>query len=276
MTGKQLLNALSVDLEDWYEAEAFAHDRRLHASRVVPVTMEVLDLFDEFEAKATFFVLGHVAELHPNLIKDVAARGHEIGTHGWSHRLLYEMGPDLFAEELDRSKKLCEDLSGKAVLGHRAACWSITNDSLWALDILLERGFAYDSSIFPTKNFLYGIPDAPRFAHRRENGLLEIPPSTIKLLGRTMPIAGGFFLRALPGWMMRNGIKKLNADGEPAVIYTHPWEFDPKQPRDLAISRTDRVIHYWNLRSTMGKFRKLLTEFRFGRMDEVFSELLQS
>lgn len=272
-----VINCLTVDLEDWYQTHLTSREDvdRLE-DRVEYATYQLLELFDKYNAKATFFTLGWIAESKPGLIMELIDCGHEIATHGWSHRLVYKLGPKKFAEELSRSRKALEDVTSQPVIGHRAACWSVTEESRWALDILQEQGFAYDSSIFPTKNYLYGIPDAPRRAWRHDNGLLEIPPSTLRKFGRNLPIAGGFYLRTLPCWVLRYGIRSLNRDNEPAIIYIHPWEFDVKQPRNLDLPRLDKFIHYNGLKTTEPKFHKLLSEFNFDRIDRVFADHLKT
>jgi len=272
----EIVNCLTIDLEDWYQTHLTTRQEIFHyEDRVERATHHVLNMLDEYGARATFFVVGFIAKKKPHLIEEVAARGHEIATHGWSHRLIYELGPKKFSDELDRSRKICEDIIGQEVIGHRGACWSITEDSLWALDILSEQNFIYDSSIFPTKNYLFGIPGAPRHAWHYQNQLLEIPPSTLRWAGRTVPIAGGFFLRILPSYMIRYGIRRLNREGYPAVVYFHPWEFDLTQPRNLNIPTLDKLIHYQGLGTAERKFRSLLTEFQFKPINQVFLKLFK-
>ena len=266
------MNALTVDLEDWYQGNEYIlpSDAHRYENRIEIGTRKLLHLLAESGAQATFFILGHIAEKNSALIRSIADAGHEIATRGYSHQLIYRQKPSEFEAELRRAKQACEDIVGHPIIGHRASNWSITRSSLWALDILRNYGFLYDSSIFPARTYLYGIPDAPRFAHHLENGLLEIPPSTLKWGGRRIPFSGGFFLRVFPLRFLRWAIRQINAEGHPAVIYVHPWELDVGQPRSLDIPLKNRFIHYAGLRSTEGKLRSLLSLYSFGRMDRVF------
>lgn len=268
-------NALTIDVEDYYQVSAFESvvrydDWPRFESRVERNTRRILELLDQAGVKATFFVLGWVAERHPELVRAIRDRGHEIGSHGYAHQRITTQTPEQFREETRRSKQLLEDAVGCPVIGYRAASYSITKKSLWALDILREEGFRYDSSIFPVRHDRYGIPGYERFCHRlRRNGgedLIEFPISTVKLAGVNIPIAGGGYLRIFPYSLIRWGIRRINMqEKQPAVIYLHPWELDPDQPR-LRGSWLSRFRHYHHLEKTETRFRRLLTDFRFETM----------
>jgi polysaccharide deacetylase family protein (PEP-CTERM system associated) len=239
-------------------------------------TRRLLALLDEFGVKATFFVLGWVAEREPGLIREIQAKGHEIASHGYGHELIYHIGSERFREDVRRSKGILEGITGLAVRGYRAPSYSITPRSLWALDILLEEGFSYDSSIFPVHHDTYGMPDAPRFpyTHERAGGRLrEFPLTTLPIrLARwqyNLPIAGGGYLRLFPVALIRHGIERINRmEQKPAVLYLHPWEIDPGQPR-IRAGWKSRFRHYNNLARTEGKLRHLLETLEFGTMAEV-------
>ena len=266
-------NALTVDVEDYFHVAALAPNIHRDSwtsreSRVVGNTQRLLAIFEEFDVRGTFFVLGWVAERYPQLIRDIAASGHEIACHGFSHRLVYEQSPQEFREEALRSKNLLEDISGSAVLGYRAASYSIVRDSLWALDILVELGFVYDSSIFPVRHDRYGIPNAERVPHRlttpNKKIIVEWPLSTAKALGFRLPVAGGGYFRLLPYWLTHWGLSSINRrERRPFIFYLHPWEIDPGQPR-VAASRLSQFRHYTNLGKCEERLRRLLGEFRFG------------
>jgi polysaccharide deacetylase family protein (PEP-CTERM system associated) len=228
----------------------------------------LLAIFEQFDVRGTFFVLGWVAERYPQLVRDIAARGHEIACHGFSHQLVYEQSPEVFYEETARSKNLLEQITGSAVLGYRAANYSIVRESLWALDILAELGFVYDSSIFPVRHDRYGIPDAERAPHRMStpNGksIVEWPLATASILGWRLPVAGGGYFRLLPYWLSRWGLASINRrESRPFIFYLHPWEIDPEQPR-VSASWLSRFRHYTNLDKSQDRLQALLREFRFG------------
>ncbi|HEV8439989.1 MAG TPA: XrtA system polysaccharide deacetylase [Methylomirabilota bacterium] len=271
-------NAFSVDVEDWYQVSDFeeavgfeAWDR--YESRVVRNTERVLALLDEYGVKGTFFVLTWNAERHPELVRRIAEAGHEIATHGYRHRLIYEQTPAEFRDDVLRSKKILEDAVGLPVLGYRAPSFSLTQASLWALDILLESGFRYDSSIFPVSDRLYGIPDARRFPFviRADGGrtLVEFPMSTARAAGRNWPLGGGAYLRLFPYPYMRWGIRRVNREGQPALVYVHPWELDPGQPRLKVGGKRGLSTHYINLHRTEAKLRRLLHDFSFAPARDV-------
>lgn len=272
---RQIVNAMTVDVEDYFHVSAFASalDRSnwdAFESRVERNTHRLLDLFDEHQVRMTFFVLGWVAERAPGLIKELHERGHEVACHGLTHELVYKQSPEVFRTETHRSKSLLEDLTGASVKGYRAASYSITSASLWALDILDELGFAYDSSIFPVHHDVYGIPGAPRHPHTVSAGrLLEIPLTTVRLAGQRLPCAGGGYFRLLPYSVFSWSLRRVNEERLAAVFYLHPWEIDPDQPR-IEASWKSRFRHYTNLSRTEERLKRLLREFKWDRMDRVF------
>jgi polysaccharide deacetylase family protein (PEP-CTERM system associated) len=266
-----IVNAMSVDVEDYFHVSVFdgivprSQWARME-SRVCANTTRLLDLFAEFNVRSTFFVLGWVAERYPQLVKTIADAGHEIASHGYAHRLIYDQTPAAFREDVRKAKLLLEDASGTAVMGYRAPSYSITPRSLWALDILIDEGYRYDSSIFPIRHDRYGIPVSPRdpFPIERDGGtLMEVPGSTVRVGPLNLPIAGGGYFRLLPYQWTRWGIARLNAvEQQAAVFYIHPWEIDPEQPR-LQAGWLGRLRHYRNLDQTEARLRALLTDFRF-------------
>jgi polysaccharide deacetylase family protein (PEP-CTERM system associated) len=278
-----MINALTIDVEDYFQVNAFAANIRpdqwdSYPLRVDGNTRRILDLLDSFSFKATFFVLGWVAERLPALTKEIHRRGHEIACHGYGHELVYVIGPERFRDDIRRSKKLLEDQCGEQVNGYRAPSYSITQRSLWALDILVEEGFTYDSSIFPVMHDTYGIPDAERFPHMRRTGagpLVEFPLTTLPLhFGSKevrLPIAGGGYLRLLPAELIAWGIERINTrEKQPAVLYFHPWELDPDQPR-IKASMKSRFRHYLNLDRTEKKLKHLFARIQFASMQEVLT-----
>jgi polysaccharide deacetylase family protein (PEP-CTERM system associated) len=280
-----MLNALTVDVEDYFQVNAFAkiihrHDWDRYPLRVDDNTRRVLDLFDEYDVKATFFVLGWIAERVPGLAKEILNRGHEVACHGYGHELVFEIGPQRFKEDIRRGKSILEDQTGCPVLGYRAPSYSITKRSLWALDLLQEAGFTYDSSIFPVLHDTYGIPDAERFPHQVVTGsgeLVEFPLTTLPIRFGwkrfSLPIAGGGYLRLLPVGIIRRGISVINQkEQHPAVLYFHPWELDPQQPR-VRVGLKSRFRHYTNLAKTHNKLKVLLAAHKFGTMSDVIAGL---
>jgi polysaccharide deacetylase family protein (PEP-CTERM system associated) len=276
-----MINAMTIDVEDYYQVSAFEANVRFedwssYESRVEKNTQHILDLFDECATKATFFVLGWIAERKAELVRVIEQRGHEVASHGYAHQRIYTQTPSQFREETRKSKRILEDIIGKSIYGYRAASYSITRDSLWALDILQEEGFAYDSSIFPIRHDRYGIPDHPRFCHihRRQggSGLVEFPISTVQLGGMNLPMGGGGYFRIFPYGFTRWGIRRLNnTEHQAAVFYLHPWEIDPTQP-PLQGSRLSRFRHYRNLEKTESRLCQLLHDFRFAPMVDVLRE----
>ncbi|GFO66564.1 polysaccharide deacetylase [Geomonas limicola] len=276
-----MLNALTIDVEDYFQVQAFEPyvDRSQWGSyplRVAENVSRLLDLLDERQVHATFFVLGWVAERLPQLVRDIQCRGHEIACHGFGHQLIFRIGPAAFREDIRRAKAVLEGITGVEVRGYRAPTYSITADSLWAFDLLIEEGFRYDSSVFPIHHDTYGIPDAPRFPHtvtRPAGSIEEFPLSTLPVglgtLHYRLPIAGGGYLRLLPAPLVRWGLSRINQlEGKPAVLYLHPWEIDPDQPR-IRAGWKSRFRHYNNLRRTEGKLRYLLEGLSWGTMSEV-------
>ena len=272
MSAGSIRNALSFDVEDYFQVAALAAavDRKSwdkQPSRVDANTARLLDLLAERGVHATFFVLGWIAERHPAIVRSIAAAGHEIACHGYSHELIYRQSPEAFREETRRSKGILEDQAQARIRGYRAATWSITRKSLWALDILAEQGFSYDSSIFPTHHDLYGIPEAPRVPHRLSlpggATLLEFPPSTVRLGPVNLPVAGGGYFRLLPLAVTRWAIRRINREGLPFLFYLHPWEIDPDQPR-MKVGLKSRLRHYTNIDSCERKLAALLDEFPMG------------
>jgi len=266
-----LVNALTVDVEEYFHPNAMDSAVRPDQwdalpHRVERNTISVLDLLDELNTRATFFVLGWVAERWPKLIAEVARRGHEVACHGFAHRLVYKLGARGFRDDVVRGKEALENCIGARVPGFRAASYSIVASTPWALDILVEAGFEYDSSIFPIRHDIYGIPGFSRFPVRVKCGageILEIPPSTVRLLGKNWPVAGGGYFRLLPYQVTTWAIRRLNErERRPAMVYVHPWEFDVAQPR-LAAGRASRLRQYTNLHKTEPRLRRLLSEFRF-------------
>jgi polysaccharide deacetylase family protein (PEP-CTERM system associated) len=275
-------NALTFDVEEYFHAEAFAgavrpEDWSSFGSRVVDVTERLLDILDYADARATFFVLGWVAERQPGLVREIHARRHELACHGYAHQMLHRLTPQEFAEDVTRAKKVIEDAAGTAVIGYRAPTFSVLRQTMWSLEILIEAGFRYDSSIFPILHDRYGIPDAPRFAHRisvNGNGsaIAELPLSTVAVLGRRLPVAGGGYFRLAPYRLTRHAIRHLNVvEGQPAVVYLHPWELDLNQPR-MPVGWLTRLRHSINIDKTEDRLRQLLMDFRFAPAAEVLEE----
>ena len=265
MENSRLPALLSVDVEDYFQVEAFADrvDRAQWAdfpSRVEANTRVLLDLFDECGVRGTFFVLGWVAERFPDLVREIARRGHEMACHSYWHRLVFTLTPDEFRDDTRRAKERIEDACGAAVFGYRAPSFSVVDSSLWALGVLAELGFRYDSSVFPIRHDVYGMPHAPRAPFRVDTAagpVVEFPMTTFRWLGRhNFPIGGGGYLRIFPFWLTRMGIRRALADKVPLITYVHPWEVDPAQPR-LAGRLTSRLRHYTNLKRTAGRLRRL-------------------
>jgi polysaccharide deacetylase family protein (PEP-CTERM system associated) len=265
-------NALTIDFEDWYQGlEIPPSDWDGFEERIQLAGRRILSVLADFDAKATFFVLGHVADSHPDLVREIAAQGHEIGTHGQSHTLVYQLTPEAFREEIRHSVGVLEALTGQEISGFRAPFFSITKDSLWALDILIEEGLTYDSSIFPVTNYRYGIPGAEPWPYRidRPGGAIaEFPVTTWSWAGKRIPVAGGAYFRIYPYALTRTAFRSINKQGRPAVFYLHPWEVDPNHPR-IPLPRRIGILHYWNLAATEARLRRLLADFRFAPMREV-------
>jgi polysaccharide deacetylase family protein (PEP-CTERM system associated) len=280
----RIVNAMSIDVEDYFHVSVF--DGLIPRSRwdtlesrVDANTRRLLDIFDEFGVRSTFFVLGWVGERHPGLVATIASRGHEIASHGYAHRLIYDQTPAGFRDDVRRAKQILEDASGRRVVGYRAPSYSITPRSLWALDVLAEEGYEYDSSIFPIRHDRYGIPVSARTPYvidRNEREIVEVPGSTTRVGPLNLPVAGGGYFRLLPYWWTKWGISRVNRlEERPAVFYLHPWEIDPGQPR-LPAGRLGRFRHYRNLEHTEARLRQLLTDFRFDAIDVLVDRARQT
>ncbi len=268
-------NYLTVDVEDYYQVSAFESlvgPKRWdqYPSRVVKNTRNILDALSGYRTKATFFVLGWTGEKHPDLVREITAMGHSIGCHSYHHRLIYDLSPKAFEEDTRRAKGTLEQIAGRPVLGYRAPSYSITKRSLWAYDILEELGFTYSSSVFPIHHDRYGIPDAPRFKYQVPgHAIVEYPLSTYRVFGWSIPVSGGGYFRLFPYWFTRMGLSSINRkEHHPFVFFIHPWETDPGQPRMRGANALSRFRHYTNLRRTMERFRRLLSDFRFKPIPE--------
>lgn len=273
----ELTNAMTVDVEDYYQVSAFEpHVRRdewdRYESRVERNTERVLELFDAHRVQGTFFMLGIVAARHPALVRRIVDAGHELASHGYAHVRVTQQLPFEFRADVIRTKELLEDISGCTVRGYRAASYSIGAANLWALEVLRETGHQYSSSIYPIRHDLYGMPGAPRFAFRHNgDGLLEIPVTTVRVLNQTLPCGGGGYFRLLPYPVSRWAMQRVNRDDRQAcVFYFHPWEIDPEQPRPTELRLKTRVRHYLNLDRMEARLQRLLRDFHWGRMDQVF------
>ena len=274
MAPESITNALTIDFEDWYQGLEIPYTQwDGFEDRIAIVGRKLLQILDEVGTKATFFVLSFVAEKHPEVIKAIEKAEHEIGTHGFSHTLIYKQSPQVFRQEMERAVGFLEDLTGKKVIGHRAPFFSITKHSLWALDILGELGILFDSSIFPVLNYRYGIADAPRFPYdikRAHFTLKEFPISTLQLPKVTLPISGGAYFRIYPYQVTKQALRVVNRSGKPFTFYLHPWELDADHPH-IDLPRRIALTHYFNLGKTETRFRKLLRDFKFEPMKEVLN-----
>lgn len=273
------MNCLSFDIEEHFQVSAFASPiRRRHwhefESRVERNTMKILDCLSAKNVKATFFILGWVAERHLGLVRAIEAEGHEIASHGYAHELLTAQSQALFREDVRKAKHILEDSVGKEVVGYRAPSFTITSETQWALSILVEEGYLYDSSIFPVIHDRYGVPGASPWSYQIQTAsgpLQEIPPSTFAMPGFRIPVAGGGYFRLFPYPFLRWMLKQVEATGHPLVMYLHPWELDPQQPL-MNGSTVSRFRHYLNLDKTESRLMTLLTDFKFGQIREVFAD----
>lgn len=279
---RDLSNALTVDVEDYFQVSALApHIARSDWERM-PCRVErnverILELLSDAGAQATFFTLGWIAERYPGLVRAIAAAGHEVASHGYAHRRATEQSRDDFCRDIRRAKAILEDLAGVEVKGYRAPSFSIGKANPWAFDCIVEAGYRYSSSVYPVRHDHYGVPDAPRFAYRPHEALLEIPISTARLAARNVPAGGGGYFRLFPYALSRSLIRKVNEqDRQAAVFYFHPWELDPGQPRVEGTSLKTRFRHYLNLHRAEARLRKLLLDFKWGRMDHIFLEGMSS
>lgn len=275
---EKVVNAMSVDVEDYFQVSAFErHIERgqwdVLPHRVERNTQRILDIFAGHGVKATFFTLGWVAERYPQLIKRMVAEGHEVASHGYEHIRVTEQTPEQFRADIRKTKSILEDLTGQAVVGYRAASYSINAGNLWALGILQEEGFRYSSSIYPVKHDLYGMPSAPRFSFTPDNAeaLIEIPITTLSILGRNMPCGGGGFFRLYPYLFSKLAYRYINTvEKQPGIFYFHPWEIDPEQPRQQNLPLKSRIRHYLNLGKVENRLNHLLDDFAWDTMQNVF------
>jgi len=271
-----ITNALTIDVEDYFQVSAFAPyirradwDRR--ECRVERNVDRILELLSARGVSATFFTLGWIAERHPALVRRIVDGGHELASHGHGHERATDLDQAAFTEDVTRAKKTLEDIAGRPVLGYRAPSFSIGAANLWAFDVLACAGYRYSSSIYPIRHDHYGMPDSPRFAYRLHNGLLEVPVTTLRLGERNLPSSGGGYFRLLPYAVSRWMIGRVNrVDGEAAVFYFHPWEIDPGQPRIPGIDAKTRFRHYVNIPRMDRRLQSLLADFSWGRMDQIF------
>ena len=271
-------NAMTIDVEDYFQVSAFSNNIsmdqwRSHDCRVERNMARILELFDQHGVKGTFFTLGWVAQNYPNIVKQIVAEGHELASHGRNHVRVYEQSPQEFSDDIRATKQLLEDIGGVEVKGYRAASFSIDERNLWAYDCLAEAGYRYSSSIYPLQHDHYGMPNAPRFSfYAHESGLIEVPISTVKLMNRLWPSGGGGYFRFFPYAISRRLIQAVNAkEKRSAIFYLHPWEIDPEQPRQENIPLKTKFRHYINLQHTYSRLNKLLKDFSWDRLDQVFS-----
>jgi polysaccharide deacetylase family protein (PEP-CTERM system associated) len=276
-TTAPLTNAMTVDLEEYFQVSAFERhidperwDRM--PSRVEHSIDRILTLFELWGVRATFFTLAYIARRHPQTIRRIAAAGHEIASHGMRHVRVTNQDRRAFQADVTQARTILQDTTGQPVIGYRAASYSIGADNLWALDVLAEAGYLYSSSIYPVRHDRYGMPQAPRFPFRLQTGgILEIPATSVEVAGRRLPCGGGGFFRLYPYLFSRWALRRVNRrDGRPGLFYFHPWEVDPKQPRVPQLDLRTRIRHYLNLKRVEPRLRRLLTDFRWDRMDRVF------
>lgn len=276
-TGSSIVNAMTVDVEDYFQVSAFEKNVTKQEWDSIPCRVEqnvdrILSLFDDKDIKATFFTLGWVAERYPQMVRRIVENGHELASHGWEHIRVINQTPDQFSADIIRTKTFLEDVSGEPVKGYRAASYSIGSKNLWALDRLEEAGYLYSSSIVPVKHDLYGMPEASRFPFWSDSGkLLEIPITTVTIAGKNINCAGGGWFRLFPYWFTRWAISQVNnKEQQPGIFYLHPWEIDTQQPRVEGASAKARFRHYLNLDKTYTRLERLLDDFQWGRMDDIF------
>lgn len=271
------LNTFTVDLEEWFQGLT-STNRQVERwdtfeSRVVPATHLLLDILRQYGVRATFFTLGHVADRQPALMETICAAGHELGVHGYYHRFVNRLTPAEFESEVGRSIEAVMRVNGLMPQGHRAPYFSVNASTPWAFEVLAKHGLKYDSSVFPTRNMLYGFPGAPRLPYRLvEHDLWELPASTVRVAGKLLPMSGGFYVRALPYVVTRWALRRLQKAGEPAVLYIHPWELDLGQ-RYHQVTPRERITHYHGRRGLATKLHKLFSDFRFGPMHDLVATL---
>lgn len=276
MSAQPIVNALTIDVEDYFQVSAFAPyiartDWERRECRVERNVERILSLLDAHDAKATFFTLGWIAERYPHVVRDIVAAGHELASHGYGHERASDLTPEAFSADIESAKKILEDLGGVEVRGYRAPSFSIGHGNLWAFDCLAQAGYRYSSSIYPIRHDHYGMPDAPRFAHPRTPTLLEIPVTTLRAFDRNWPSSGGGYFRLLPYALSRWLLRSVNdGDRQAAIFYFHPWEIDADQPRVEGIDAKTRFRHYVNIPRMERRLAQLLGDFRWGRMDDIF------
>lgn len=281
MSTTRITNALTVDVEDYFQVSALAPyiDRKdwdTIPCRVERNVDEILDLFSTHAARATFFTLGWIGERYPQLVRRIQQAGHEVASHGYGHHRATDLSPAEFEQDIRRAKTLLEDIVGAPVVGYRAPSFSIGTGNPWAFDCLRDAGYRYSSSVYPIRHDHYGMPDAPRFAYQPRNGLTEFPVTTFRMFDSNFPAGGGGYFRFLPYSVSRWAIDKVNRqDAEPSIFYFHPWEIDPGQPRVTGLDAKTRFRHYVNLRRTRDRLSRLLKDFRWGSMNDVFKDRLQ-
>jgi len=274
---ESLTNAMTVDVEDYFQVSAFENHIRRSDWESIPCRVEenverILALFEGKGVKATFFTLGWIAERYPEMIRKIVNQGHELASHGWGHVRVTNQNPEEFRKDVTNTKALLEDHAGQRIKGYRAASYSIGIHNLWALDVLAETGHEYSSSIVPIRHDLYGMPDAPRFTFRAAGGkILEVPITTVEIAKRNVPCGGGGWFRLFPYAFSRWALQRVNrSDRQPCIFYFHPWEIDPEQPRQRDLGLKTRTRHYLNLSRMYGRLDRLLTDFKWDRMDRVF------
>ena len=274
-------NILTVDVEEWFHPEALQHQFLpetwdAQPSRIVPLMERLLDLFDEQNARATFFVLGWVAEHHPKLVRQLVERGHEVATHSYGHRMATKLEPKTFKDDLLRSVKILQDITGQDILGFRAPTFSVTRQTFWVFDVLAEAGLKYDSSIYPIWHDRYGVPEAPRtvFEVETRSGakIVEFPMPTLRIFGKNFPFGGGGYLRLFPLRFTTRAIRRFNKNGFPAIIYMHPWEFDAQQPK-VPLGRLQSLRHYGNIKRNLSKVGYLLKTFEWTNFKTYLSQI---
>ncbi len=276
MLAPAVTNALTIDVEDYFQVSAFApyirrEEWETRECRVERNVNCILDMLAARGTKGTFFTLGWIAQRYPQIVRRIVAEGHELASHGYGHERASDLSEAAFVQDITRAKQLLEDLSGVAVQGYRAPSFSIGTGNLWALDCLARAGHSYSSSIYPIKHDHYGMPDSPRFAYRLSNGLLEIPVTTLRVMNRNLPSSGGGYFRLLPYALSRWMLQRINQqDREAAIFYFHPWEIDVDQPRVSGINAKTRFRHYVNIGRMETRLQALLADFRWGRMDQIF------
>ena len=270
-------NCITIDVEDYFQVEAARpfvefEDWERQELRVEQNVRKLLDMLEARQVKAPFFVLGWIAERLPGLVREIQQSGHEVASHGYAHRMIHGQTPDEFREDVRKAKAILEDITGSEVLGFRAPTFSITEETLWALDVLAKEGYRYDSSIFPIRHDRYGIPGWNRHIEvvklRNGHSIIEAPPMTARVLGLNLPLGGGGYFRLAPSWVSSWAVRRMNAEGHPAIIYLHPWELDPAQPR-FPIPPLQRFRHYVNLSTTERKLGRLLASGSFARLRDI-------